>query len=184
MTFPSPIPSFAGGQGEAASDGGRWDFPLGSERRAEQARAGPGQVSTTRVRGHPWASSQVSVLVPDQVLGHGKTGMFEELLLQNRGVYFRIWSSTRVLQTAGQPPPQWRSRSCLGAGDRTRGAFIPTPVLYSHCTYQAGPFHVTKENSALPGPKKMRASLLGRLTAGSSGQRRPMLHKMRLEMRF
>jgi len=61
-----PILSFAGGQGEAASDSGRWDFPLRSERRAEQARAGPGQVSGTRARGHPWVSSKVSILTPGQ----------------------------------------------------------------------------------------------------------------------
>uniref|UniRef100_A0A493SXZ0 D-arabinono-1,4-lactone oxidase C-terminal domain-containing protein n=1 Tax=Anas platyrhynchos platyrhynchos TaxID=8840 RepID=A0A493SXZ0_ANAPP len=42
--------SLAGGQGEAAGDGGRRHLPLGSERGAEQARAGPGQ-SGSRFRG-------------------------------------------------------------------------------------------------------------------------------------
>lgn len=34
---------------------------------------------------------QVSVSVSDQVLAHGETGTFEELFLQHRGVYFRIF---------------------------------------------------------------------------------------------
>ena len=37
----------------------------------------------------------------------------------------------------------------------------PHQPYYSHCTHQDGPFHITKENSALLGPKKMRPPLVG-----------------------
>ena len=84
----------------------------------------------------------------------------------------------------GVADPAWEQEA--GQGE----PLSPHQPYYSHWTHHAGPFRIMKENSALPGPKKMRPPLLGmpctgqRLTAGSCGQRRLMVDKIRLEMIF